>query len=183
MGLVNFVLESLYLFLPGFIANMAPVFVKRVPFLDYPLDFGRVIKGKRILGSHKTFRGLVAGIIFAIAVAYLQKVLFETSTFFMGISILNYSEKSFLLIGFLLGFGALFGDALKSFFKRRFDVSPGKSWVPWDQLDFMLGMLVFILFIHIPDWRKVVFLLLVVPFLHIATNHIGFYLKIREVKW
>lgn len=32
------------------------------------------------------------------------------------------------------------GDAAKSFFKRRVHVPPGKPWVPFDQLDFVIGV-------------------------------------------
>ena len=102
------ILEALYLMLPAYFANMAPVFFKKVNFLNYPVDFGKKIKGKRILGSHKTFRGFFFGIILAIIVAYVQSLISAE------VALVDYSNWA--LIGFLLGFGALLGDSVKSFF-------------------------------------------------------------------
>jgi CDP-2,3-bis-(O-geranylgeranyl)-sn-glycerol synthase len=43
-----------------------------------------------------------------------------------------------------MGFGALFADAVESFFKRRAGIGPGKTWVPFDQIDYIIGGLVFV---------------------------------------
>ena len=42
------------------------------------------------------------------------------------------------LIGFLLGFGALLGDALGSFIKRRMGIGRGKPAPILDQIDFLI---------------------------------------------
>ena len=101
--------------------------------------------------------------------------------FFSNLSLLNYSN--WLAIGFLLGFGALFGDLVKSFFKRRMNIKPGKSFFPWDQLDYTIGALVFILFLYIPSWQLVITILIISTLLHIIVKHIGYYLKINKIKW
>ena len=40
-------------------------------------------------------------------------------------------------------FGALFGDIIESFFKRRIGKNRGENWIPFDQLDFIVGVLIF----------------------------------------
>ncbi|MBU2561993.1 MAG: CDP-2,3-bis-(O-geranylgeranyl)-sn-glycerol synthase [Nanoarchaeota archaeon] len=173
----------MYLLLPALLANMAPPLFKKMRFLDYPVDFGAKWKGKPLFGSHKTYRGLFFGIIAAIITSYVQSVLFSSSGWLRQASLIDYSAHNFVILGVLLGFGALFGDIVKSFFKRRVNVKPGRPWIPFDQLDFVVGALLFLAFVYVPSWKVVLFLLVVVPILHILTNHIGFYLGINKSKW
>jgi CDP-diglyceride synthetase len=48
------------------------------------------------------------------------------------------------------------GDAVKSFFKRRLGITPGKSWFPFDQLDFVLGAILFVSIIKFPGLGAVI---------------------------
>jgi len=178
--MIQLILISIYLMLPAYLANMMPVFVKKINFLNYPVDFNKKFKNKPILGTHKTFRGLFFGIIVGIIIAYIQYLL-RNYSFFANISLLNY--EYWILIGFLLGFGALVGDMAKSFFKRRVNIKPGAKFIPWDQLDYSIGSLLFISIIFIPSWQIILTVLILNFLLHISANHIGYYLKIREVKW
>ncbi len=180
---LQFILTCLYIMLPCAIANMMPVFVRRINFLNLSVDFDRKwVDNKPIFGNHKTYRGFFFGILAAIIVTYLQSLLYKYS-FFQEISFFNYNETSFLLIGFLLGFGVLFGDLIKSFFKRRMNIKSGDSFFPWDQLDLVIGALIFISIIRIPPWQMALFYLIAGPLFHILFNHIGYWLGIREAKW
>lgn len=172
----------LWLALPAALANMMPVFVLRVPFLNIPVDFGKTWRGKRIFGDHKTYRGFFFGVLGAIGVAYLQKVLYVYPSI-QAISFIDFSTIHFAAFGFLIGFGALFGDLVKSFFKRRVNIAPGKSWFPWDQLDLLFGALLFVSFVKMPTWQMLVFYFITVPLLHIFFNHLGYWLRIKETKW
>jgi len=67
--------------------------------------------------------------------------IFRHNNIFAEISLVDYSN--WLLFGFLMGFGALLGDMTKSFFKRRLGYAPGKPFIPFDQLDFVVGALLF----------------------------------------
>ena len=59
MSYAHQVLQVLYFFLPAYVANMSPVLVRgRFKALALPIDGGRWLWGKRILGDHKTWRGL-----------------------------------------------------------------------------------------------------------------------------
>jgi CDP-2,3-bis-(O-geranylgeranyl)-sn-glycerol synthase len=164
---------------------MAPVFAKKfgvLKFLARPVDGGRTFRGQPIFGDHKTWRGFLVGVAAAIAVTWLQYFLYSIKIF-KNLSLLNYSETNLWLLGFLLGFGALFGDLIKSFFKRRMNLAPGAPWIPFDPIDFVVGALVFVNFIFIPPWQAILVIILITPILHILTNRIGFFLKIKNTKW
>lgn len=174
--MLYFALKCFYFMLPAYLANMAPVIVKDwFKKTAVPIDFGR-----NIFGKNKTFRGFIFGVLFAITIAYSQFLLHRFA-FFEGISFINYSNWP--LFGFLLGFGALFGDLVKSFIKRRLNINPGESFVPWDQLDFVFGALVFVSFIFDITW-KMIFFIVVISFIgHILINHCAYYTGIRKERW
>ncbi len=166
-----------------YLANMAPVITKGVfKNLAKPIDFGKKINGKEILGSHKTFRGLLFGVVFGILTALIQFLLYRYEAF-NKVSIFDYGLMSSIILGALMGFGAVFGDMVKSFFKRRVKIEPGKPWIPFDQIDFVIGGLLLSFIIFIPPIPYIVMIIVVSPLGHIAVNHLAFYLKIRKEKW
>jgi len=175
-----FILKCFYLLLPAYFANMAPVIVKKINLFAYPIDFNKQINNKPVLGKNKTFRGFAFGVTFALVVTYLQFLLYKLE-FFKNISFNNY--QNWLLFGFLMGFGALTGDLIKSFFKRRLGIKPGARFVPFDQIDFVIGALVFIMPVFNLTLNIFLVSLLLSFVLHITINHIAFYLKIRKEKW
>ena len=81
MDIGLFLLKCFYLLLPAYFANMAPVLVKKVNLLAYPIDFNAKLKNKPLLGKNKTFRGLFFGIAFSMAISYIQYLLYGTSFF------------------------------------------------------------------------------------------------------
>ncbi len=176
-------LKSLYLMLPGLFANMAPVFARKYKFLDIPVDLGHKWKGKRIFGQNKTYRGFLFGILYAIIIVYVQNILFMDFASFRHISLIDYSSVNVILLGFLFGFGTLFGDLIESFFKRRRGIRSGQPWIPWDQLDMVIGALIFLSIVYVPPISVVVFLIIAVPILHVATKRTGYYLGINKEKW
>ena len=169
------IIQAIWYMLPAYFSNMAPVFFKdSFKFLSKPVN-------TKVFGSHKTWRGIFAGTFFGILVAYLQHVMYNDYLWVGGISLINY--ENWLLFGFLMGFGAVFGDLIKSYFKRNVGIKPGGRWIPFDQLDYIIGALVLSSFVYLPSLWMIV-LIFIVSFLgHILINHVGYYLKIREVKW
>ena len=161
---------------------MAPVLMKRVSFLDYPVDFNLRFKGKPLFGKNKTYRGFFFGIFFAVLISLLQEQLY-TYTFFQSLSLIDYGTINIFLFGFLIGFGVLFGDLLESFIKRRFHKKPGERFFPWDQLDGLIGGLIFLSPLYWPGWTFFLLLIVFVLVLHIAINHLGHYLGLQESKW
>ncbi len=185
MPLLILIISSLYFMLPAYLANMsAEVFSRiispRVKFLARPIDNNQKWQGKPLFGSHKTWGGLLYASLAGIIVFFIQQKLFIYSSI-KQISLLDYPSAP-LLLGFLLGFGAISGDLIKSFFKRRTSIPPGKPWIPFDQLDFLAGAVIFSLPIVILPWQNYLAIFLITPVLHILINRIGYYLKIRKDK-
>ncbi|MCG8571014.1 MAG: CDP-archaeol synthase [Spirochaetes bacterium] len=160
---------------------MAPVVMKNsFNKLKIPLDFNIKFGKDTIFGKNKTFRGLIFGIVFGVITAFIQSLLYN----FEGIKIISFLDYSnWLLLGFLMGLGAIIGDLIESFFKRRFNIKSGKPFIPFDQLDFMIGAMVFVYPVFQLNLNQVITLLVLSFFLHILVNHIAFYLKIRKEKW
>ena len=133
------IIELFWLLLPAGIANMSPVLFKSINFLKFPVDFNKKFRKKPIFGKNKTYRGFFFGILMAIITVHIETLLGVDN--FVGFS-------NPLLLGLLLGFGALFGDLIKSFFKRQLNIKPGKPFIPFDQLDWVLGSLIFVSFYY-----------------------------------
>jgi CDP-2,3-bis-(O-geranylgeranyl)-sn-glycerol synthase len=199
------VVEALWLFVPAYFANMAPVFaMKLFPGWKAPIDGGRLAKdGRRLLGDGKTWRGLIAGILFGATLAVLQAA--TPLRFDARLSDFAYAEAGLVgpvLFGGFLGLGAIVGDAVKSYFKRRTGRKGGAPWVPFDQLDFVVGGLAFVALGSLllaslgltsgswfagqflgGRWPVLVILLVATPLLHLLVNIIGYKLKLKEVPW
>jgi len=121
---------------------MAPVLAARLfPKLDTPVDLGASLRRRRIFGAHKTFRGLVAGTVAGALTLGAQAMLAEQLPLLSALSLIRLTGAGLLAGGALLGLGALLGDLVKSFFKRQVGIDPGRPWLPWDQVDWILGTL------------------------------------------
>ena len=119
------ILQALYFFFPAYGANMTPVYAHELKLpLGYPVT-------TQYFGDRKTVRGIMAGIVAALGVVFVQKMLFmQGYPFFQELSLLEYSTISIILYGLAFGLGALVGDLIKSFFKRRLEREPASPWVP-----------------------------------------------------
>lgn len=177
------VLPSLYFALPMYLANIAPVLTARLPFLDVRLDFGKTWRGQPIFGSHKTWRGLLSGTIFGIVTVCVQAWLAWQFPSMHAFGLIDYQQVHPVLLGLLLGAGAMAGDAIKSMVKRQVGIAPGQPWVPFDQVDFVLGGLILTSLYVWPGTIPACIILLFTPLLHIITNVIAFKLGMKSVPW
>ena len=188
------ILQALWIIIPAYVANASAVIVGG----GKPIDFGKTWKdGHRILGDGKTWRGLFAGTFlgmtsgFGLVVA--AKYINASEYAFLGLSDFKGFPLMFVFI-FSLCFGALLGDIVESFFKRRIGIERGDDWFVFDQLDFIVGALLLCLFCsflvqlmdpsegnwfigHLSVWHILV-LLVVTPFFHFSANWM--YQKIRH---
>ena len=180
---MSFIIQSLYFALPIYLANMAPVLVKKIPWLNAPIDGGKFWRSKPVLGKNKTWRGFVAAIIFACFTIWIQRLLFLNVEAVRSISLLNYGDSTIVLYGFFLGMGAIVGDLVKSFFKRRFSRPAGSLWFPFDQIDFMLGAMIFSFWLDGVGYKVWLLLLLITPFLHWLINVVAYKLRLKNVPW
>ena len=165
-------------FLPAGFANLAPVLASKVPWLSKwqtPLDFGKNYQGKRILGDSKTWRGLVAGMVLAGLVSCAEWLVFYRPHHisFVGLALTIFS-------GMLMGFGALAGDAVESFFKRRVGVKPGDSWFPFDQIDYIIGGL--LVTFPFAIWRPGIIVRIFILYfgLHLLLSYIAYLLGLKS---
>ena len=182
------VLQALWLILPAYIANASAVLVGG----GKPIDSGKTWKdGKRILGDGKTWRGLFSGAFVGITAGFglvvAARYINMSDFYFIGLN--DFTGFPWMIpIIFSLCFGALLGDITESFFKRRIGRKQGVDWIPFDQIDFILGALFLsfivsgILFItgfieqnwffeNVSIWHILV-ILVITPFFHILANFI-----------
>lgn len=172
----KFIIECLYFLAPAGFAILIPDIFGHFDWvkpLNKPIDFNKEYRGKRIFGDHKTFRGFIFGTIAAIIATYIQHKLSGRDPF-DTYSIFNYSDlfKS-LLLGGLMGFGALAGDSIKSFFKRQVNIAPGDSMFIFDQIDFIIGAFVFALPVARFPIKYFLGCLIIYFVIHIITTGIG----------
>ncbi|MBI1834015.1 MAG: CDP-archaeol synthase [Candidatus Andersenbacteria bacterium] len=163
------ILEVLLLLLPAGVANTMPIFAARynwLPGLNKPIDGGR-----GIVGDNKTVRGLIIGLLFGSIAGYIISLfdvyIYESSVFS-------------LTLGALLGAGAIGGDMIKSFFKRRLRISSGKPWRPFDQIDYVIGALIVALFFVSLTWQQVMFAIILFGALSFGVSYIGYTLNIKK---
>ena len=180
--IIQFFLACLYFFLPAYLTNMIPPLVGRINILAIPVDFNRSFNGKRILGSHKTWRGVVFGLLIGIPAVYFQSWLYQF-TFIKELAFFDYSQINILLFGFLLCGGAIFGDLFFSFLKRRIDLVPGQRWLPFDQTDYVIGACLFLIPFFILDIKVWLTIFAATFFLHIIFNRLGYSLGLHNSKW
>jgi CDP-2,3-bis-(O-geranylgeranyl)-sn-glycerol synthase len=187
------IVQAFWIVIPIYVANASAVIVGG----GTPIDFGKTWNdGRRILGDGKTWRGLFAGTFLGMTAGFGLAVVasyLSTSEYYF-LRLTNFEGfPVMILILFSLGFGALLGDVIESFFKRRIGKDRGQDWIPFDQLDFIVGALLFSFlaseflyvvhftsdqwfFIHITLWHILV-LLVVTPFIHISANFL-----LRKIK-
>ena len=176
------IIKLLYFMVPAYFANMAPPLGKGIlKKIAVPIDMGKKWKGKPVLGKNKTWRGVILAVVAGAVFFLLQRYLYQFGSF-KSVSLIDYSSAS-ILIGVLLGFGAIFGDSVESFFKRRRGIGSGKPWIPFDQTDFTIGALLFASTLYFPGWVNAVVIVVLSAVGHILINRIGYLLKIRDVKW
>ncbi|MFH1095329.1 MAG: CDP-2,3-bis-(O-geranylgeranyl)-sn-glycerol synthase [Candidatus Micrarchaeota archaeon] len=124
------VLLLLLFILPAYVANAAPVLLGGL----YPIDRGiRLWDGRPVFGPSKTWLGLVGGLSAGMLCAVLEAHLLRGTPFDLFAGQASY----YLLSGFLLCIGALAGDLLGSFIKRRRGFGAGQPSFIWDQLTFL----------------------------------------------
>jgi len=179
------ILQAFYFALPAYIANMCPVIFAKFGLmkrLAKPIDAGKQLNGQPLFGANKTWRGFAAGVIGGLVISGLQAVAFRTNPFFHDLSLFDY-RPVWIYFGFLAGAGAIIGDLIKSFFKRRVSIKAGDSWPIFDQLDFIIGFFIFTSLIFRPGWMIFTIVCLLTLILHPLTNIIGYLLGWKKVWW
>jgi CDP-2,3-bis-(O-geranylgeranyl)-sn-glycerol synthase len=164
MDLLTLIADALIFIFPAYCANATPVIAGG----GTPMDFGKnFFDGKRIFGTNKTYRGFFFGLAVGITVGMVEVVLFDYP----------------LLFSILTPLGALLGDLTAAFLKRRLGIAPGGLLPIVDQVDFVVGALVFSLPLAIINWELAATVLLITPPIHLLTNFVGYKLKLKKNPW
>jgi len=148
--------------------------------INRPIDNNKLWLGKPILGSHKTWRGPIFSPLVSLMVFALQQYLYQFA-WFAKISLINYPEYS-VYLGLIFGIGVVLGELINSFAKRRASYPPGKSFIPFDQIDYTLGSLFLTSFFLWPGWDVAICVVIIGLVLHILINLLGYLLKIKRNK-
>lgn len=177
---------AIWVFLPAGLGNVTPILVAKISWRPLqkwqtPIDFGRTFRGKRIFGTHKTWRGLVTGMIIStLVLAGQQTVVRHDPTLASWILGLDYTHLPTLILGPLFGLGALGGDAIKSFFKRQRGVAPGESWYPFDQIDLPIGALIATWAFLRPSFTQTLLVLCMWWLSQLVWSYIGYLLHFKD---
>ena len=165
MDVVFLVAEAFKFIFPAYCANGAPVLAGG----GLPMDFGRnFVDGKRVLGNNKTFKGFFFGLAIGVFVGLVEYLVFG-----------EYP----LLFSFLSPLGALSGDLAGAFLKRRLDIAPGGLLPIIDQIDFVVGAVLFSLPLGVVSWELAITVMLITPPIHLLTNFVAFKLKLKSNPW
>jgi CDP-2,3-bis-(O-geranylgeranyl)-sn-glycerol synthase len=174
-AIINDIVYAFYYILPAYVANAVPVIFGG----GYPLDAGKLFwDGKPMFGSNKTVRGFFAGLLVGTFAGFVLSSLYQLDGFPQDL-LFQYN----ILLGFTLSLGALTGDLLHSFIKRRIDISPGSPLPVADQLDFALGALLFSVLVYPPPLHIAVIILVVTPPIHLSTNFLAYLIGAKKTPW
>ena len=164
MDIAVLVIEALKFIFPAYCANGAPVLGGG----GKPLDFGKNFSdSKRIFGANKTIRGFFFGLVIGAAVGTVDCIIFGFP----------------LLFAILTPLGALLGDLAGAFLKRRLNIAPGGLLPVVDQIDFVVGAIIFSLPLMILSWETGLTVLLITPPIHLLTNFMAYKLKLKKNPW
>ena len=183
------IIQALWIIIPAYIANGCALLMGG----GKPIDFGKNYKdGRRILGDGKTWNGLFVGAFFGITGGFgitIVAIYANNSDEFAFLGLNDFGHFPIMIpIISSICFGALLGDIIKSFLKRRVGKNRGEDWIPFDQLDFILGVLFFsfitasiiqVLGFTNYNWFTqsfsvwhILVLLVVTPFFHLFANFV-----------
>lgn len=211
---VALLIFSLLFIVPAYISNASMVITGG----GKPIDGGKNFRdGRRILGDHKTWNGLKGPLYIGIPISFCIFLLFNVLwvpineliidaaaqgqyDLYNNIQIFKYYfiggefPINFLVLIvriILASYGAVIGDLIGSFLKRRFDIKSGAPFWIVDQLDFALVALLFVsipgfiapnLFL-LPDIFIIVFLLILTPAVSIIANTVAYFIGLKDVPW
>jgi CDP-2,3-bis-(O-geranylgeranyl)-sn-glycerol synthase len=164
MDIATLVIEALIFIFPAYCANAVPVITGGGKPMDYGKSF---LDGKRVFGKNKTYRGFFFGLAVGITVGLGECFLFDYP----------------LLFSVLSPLGALLGDLAAAFLKRRLGIAPGGLFPVVDQVDFVVGALLFSLPLTIISWELAIAVLIITPPIHLVTNFVAYKLKLKKNPW
>ncbi len=172
MSIFKEIFYALYFIFPAYCANASPVIFGGGKPIDCEKKF---FDGKPIFGSHKTYRGFISGLLIGTFVGWVQETFAPSAGLPQGST----------LLGFTLSIGALLGDLVGSFIKRRLNLKPGVPLPVIDQISFVVFALLLALVVEpnlFPPLRIILVIALTGP-IHILVNFIAYLLHLKDEPW
>lgn len=173
--IVETVVVAIWLMLPAYIANVSAAFFGGKTPIDRGISCGKT----RLLGDGKTYEGTIKGFSCGFILGIFQQLFLHSFGLF----------PTFLVVLVCLPAGAMFGDMLGSFIKRRAGLKRGAPLPLVDQLDFVAGAWL-LLFLFARDWfiesfslNVIIAVIIITPLLHLLTNYVGFKMGRKDVPW
>jgi len=177
LSLIYEIAYALWFILPAYVANAFPVIFGG----GVAIDLGRKFNdGKPVFGSHKTVRGFLAGLIAGFLVSVGQSILLQY--FILSDFVLPFQFN--VLIGSMIALGALMGDLVHSFVKRRIGLVEGSPLPVADQLDFVVGAILFSLLVSVsPPLITILLVFAITLPLHLLTNFVAYLLGVKKTPY
>ncbi|ELY47219.1 CDP-2,3-bis-(O-geranylgeranyl)-sn-glycerol synthase [Natronorubrum sulfidifaciens] len=181
MTLLETIVIAFWAMLPAYVPNNAAVLAGG----GRPIDGGRTWGDKRVLGDGKTWRGTAAGIVAGLALAGFLTLFAADVSAATGIDVPEFTPRAALG----LAAGAMLGDILASFLKRRSGRQRGAMFPGLDQLDFVVvslpltALLASEWFFDVFTWEVVAVVVVLTPILHVTTNMIAYKLGLKNEPW
>lgn len=167
---------ALFFIFPAYVANAIPVLFGG----GLAIDGGRRLSdGRPIFGSHKTVRGFVAGVIAGTLTSAAEILVLQSVSPLVFSPPYDFS----VLLGFLISLGALAGDLVHSFIKRRIGLKEGSSLPVADQLDFVVGAILISALVSAPPLLTVALILIITLPIHLLTNIIAYLIRVKKTPW
>jgi CDP-2,3-bis-(O-geranylgeranyl)-sn-glycerol synthase len=177
----SLVATAFWAMVPAYVPNNAAVLAGG----GRPIDGGREWRGARVLGDGKTWRGTAVGTLVGVMLALALNAANGPASAALGVDLPTFS----LPAAFALAFGAMCGDIGASFLKRRSGRERGAAFPGLDQLDFVIGALLFVLVVD-TVWTLDTFtlpvlaaVLVMTPVLHVVTNVGAYALGLKNEPW
>lgn len=178
MNLWFLLIKGFWIIIPAYAANgLAPL-----PRGKKRMDFGKKFMGNDLLGKGKTWEGLifavligtVCGLIEIYAYPYLNPIALKNGFSLQGLTVWSV---------FFVALGAMLGDTIGSFIKRRLNMKSGESAPLLDQVDFLVGGFFAAMFFYSVPMGSIILLFVITPIIHYTACFLGYQIGIKEVPW
>ncbi len=184
---------AIYFMLPAYVANLSGLAFGGGEPVDEGKNFSDYRRhaiytdNRRFIGNGVTWRGTFCGTVLG---TFVGGFLGFIGACFGDLSQLSYgvigihafgSVVAGLGLGFLMAFGALAGDAVGSFIKRRIGLQSGDPAPLLDQLDFVCGALLLSLLVVPLSSNFVIIIAVISVVLHLGTNSFAYMIGMKDV--
>jgi len=169
---------ALFFIFPAYAANAVPVILGG----GRAIDAGKKLAdGKPVFGSHKTVRGFAAGLVAGTLTGAAQTAVLQFGAASDFVNLLPFQFN--VGLGFVISFGALAGDLAHSFVKRRIGIKEGEPLAVADQLDFVIGAVLFSFLVSPPPLLTISIIFVITLPLHVLTNVLAYVAGMKKTPW